>query len=345
MQSMRSSSPGAPASAAAATTASVMRSTTPADDAAAPSPTRTGRRGSNERIGPATTADATVPPWPTAKWAGGRRNSRISPRNPSRPTANGVTCSGSGPVPPSSSSARSRASPRWWPSSADGWPRPVALPSSRCSSVIPVARPPAGTPCRSIGPACVSREFSAFALEEDQPDHGVAAQARRGGARAVRRPRSRRGRHVLHRWLRTGHDGRRHCAGARAEPAVAPVPAVQEVQGGHRDLRRRPGQGEGAHRVRHLPARPALHQRPLLLRGALRDLAPRARRRVHCRRDRLGSGQSARPPEEGALRADRAPRRRGGHAHAGCARPDAHVLPREAGRGFRPRARPDGLAP
>ena len=67
---------------------------------AAPSPTRTGRRGSRERMGPATTLDATVPPWRTAKRAGGRRSSRISPRNPSRPTANGATCSGSGPVPP-----------------------------------------------------------------------------------------------------------------------------------------------------------------------------------------------------------------------------------------------------
>ena len=108
--------------------------------------------------------------------------------------------------------------------------------------------------------------------------------------------------------LRAGHDGRRHRAGAGAQPAVAAVPALQEVQGGHRHLRRRPRPGEGAHRGGHLPARPALHQRPLLLRGALRDPAPRARRRLHRGRDRLGPGQSARPPEEGALRADRAPR-------------------------------------
>ena len=79
---------------------SVMRSTTGAASRAAPSPTRTGRRGSRVRIGPATTGDATVPPWRTAKRAGGRASSGTSPRSPSRPTANGATSSGSGAARP-----------------------------------------------------------------------------------------------------------------------------------------------------------------------------------------------------------------------------------------------------
>ena len=49
-------------------------------------------------------------------------------------------------------------------------------------------------------------------------------------------------------------------------------------------------------------------------------------------------GNPARAPQEGALRADRTPRGRGGHADPGCARPDADVLPGEARRGLGPRA-------
>ena len=62
MQSTPCRSPAAPASAAAAVTASVRRSTVGAAWSTAPSPTRTGRRESRERIDPATTLDATVPP-------------------------------------------------------------------------------------------------------------------------------------------------------------------------------------------------------------------------------------------------------------------------------------------
>ena len=57
--------------------------------------------------------------------------------------------------------------------------------------------------------------------EEDQPRHGVAAQAGRRRARALRRAGRRRGRHVLHRRLRAGHDGRRRRARPRPQPAVA----------------------------------------------------------------------------------------------------------------------------
>ena len=66
----------------------------------------------------------------------------------------------------------------------------------------------------------------------------------------MRGPGGGRGRHVLHRRLRAGHDGRRHRGGAGAEPAVVAVPDLQAPQGRHRDLRCRPGHGQGAGRRR-----------------------------------------------------------------------------------------------
>ena len=77
-----------------------------------------------------------------------------------------------------------------------------------CTAVLPVlfgdpGRPAsAGYALQSIGPACVSREFSAFALKRTSPITRLVAQARRLGARALRRPGRGRGRHVLHRRLR-----------------------------------------------------------------------------------------------------------------------------------------------
>jgi hypothetical protein len=124
----------------------------------------------------------------------------------------------------------------------------------------------------SMGPACVSKEFAAFALKKTSP---ITVWLRKLAARStsVVAARGRRRRHVLHRRLRAGHDGRRHRAGAGAQPTVPPFPALQEAQGGRGHFRRRPGPGQGADGPGRLPPRPALQQRPLLLRGALRHLA------------------------------------------------------------------------
>ena len=64
-----------------------------------------------------------------------------------------------------------------------------------CTAVLPVlfgepGRPPTGAyALRSIGPACISQRVLRLRPQEDQPGHGVAAQAGRRRARALRRAR------------------------------------------------------------------------------------------------------------------------------------------------------------
>ena len=139
-----------------------------------------------------------------------------------------------------------------------------------CTAVLPhlFGEPGAGTSVstvlKSIGPACVSREFSAWALKRTSPvtvwlrslaahEHercggpgvGAVGMCFTGGFAA-------------------GHDDRRHGGGAGAEPTLAAVPDHEEAQGGHRDLRRGPGQGEGPRGGRGVRAGTALQRGPVL---------------------------------------------------------------------------------
>ena len=169
MQSTRAEEAGAPASSAAARHGLGHESTTGAASSAAPSPTRTGRRGSREREGPATTLDATVRPWRRAKQAGGRPRSRASRRSPSKPTASGATSSGSGSGP---AVIVISEMPGHHP--AGGAVRPAGgrrRMHGRAADLFgdPGRPASAGYALRSIGPACISREFSAFALKKTSP--------------------------------------------------------------------------------------------------------------------------------------------------------------------------------
>ena len=107
-----------------------------------------------------------------------------------------------------------------------------------------------------------------------------------------------------------------------------PVSASRTARGRHQ--RRRPRPGEGARRGRRLPPRAALHRRHGGAAGALRDAAPRARRRVHRGGDRLVEGQPARHPARRALGAHPALRRRARSPDPRRARPGARVLRRAA---------------
>ena len=128
----------------------------------------------------------------------------------------------------------SRASRPSWPSFGR---RVVA---AGCTAVLPhlfgdPGRPPTGGyAVRSLGPACISREFSCFALKRTSPITIVAAPAGHIRARAVRRPGRRRRRHVLHRRVRPGDDGRRRDAGPGAQSALTAVPHRQAPQGRRR---------------------------------------------------------------------------------------------------------------
>src|SRR5579884_1782770 len=94
--------------------------------------------------------------------------------------------------------------------------------------------------------------------------------------------------------------------------------------GGRRE-RRRPATREGARRERRVRARAPLHRRRRGAGGAVRDVAPRARRRVRRRRDRLVAREPVRHPATGALGADERPRRRARSPHARRARPGLGV--------------------
>ena len=152
---------------------------------------------------------------------------------------------------------------------------------------------------------------------------------RREGARRVRRSGRRCGRHVLHRRLRARDDGRRHDAGAGAQPAVAAVPVGAGVGAAVGHQRRRPRAGEGA-AARGRACSGCASPRTGGAGRAVRDAAPRARRRVHRGGDRLVDGQPARHPAGRALGAHRGPRRRARPPHAGRTRPGAGALPRAA---------------
>ena len=142
-----------------------------------------------------------------------------------------------------------------------------------CTAVMPhifgdPGRPASGVyVLQSFGPACISREFCALRPEEDQPDHGLAAQAGGGGARTLWWTGGRCRRHVLHRRLRAGHDGRRHRAGTGAQSAVAAL-AVDKKHKADIGI-----SDADLARVKERTAAgtcllgPAVQQRPLLLRG------------------------------------------------------------------------------
>src|SRR5207249_3882278 len=103
-------------------------------------------------------------------------------------------------------------------------------------------------------------------------------------------------------------------------------------------LRRRPGHGQEAVCERR-PLRPgiAVHRRSPLAGGAVRDVAPGARRQLHRGRDRLVEGQSMGPAQGGALGPDRRPRRRAGAPDPRCPEPGPRLLPRPPDLISRPR--------
>ena len=99
-----------------------------------------------------------------------------------------------------------------------------------CTAVLPQLFGDPGRPTTggyavgSLAPACVSRKFVCFALKRTSPiTMWLRALAPAEHAR-VRRPGRRRGRHVLHRRVHAGDDGRRRGDGPGAESAVAAVP-------------------------------------------------------------------------------------------------------------------------
>lgn len=173
---------------------------------------------------------------------------------------------------------------------------------------VPGAAASVSTALKSIGPACVSREFSVWALKRTSP---VTV------------------------WLRAlaAHEHER-CGGPGVgaigmcftggfalammvdDTVVAPVlsqPSLPfPISKRHKadigisdsDLVKVKGRvAEGAcHRT-------PFHQRSVLLRGSLRHVAPRAGRRIHRRGARFLTRQPLRTPEERSLGADRTPRR------------------------------------
>ena len=338
MQSMPPSSPGAPASAAAATTASVMRSATEADDAAAPSPTRTGRRGSNERIGPATTADATVPPWPTAKRAGGRRNWRISRKESFE--ADGkrrdVFRIGTGPAVIVISEI-----PGITPLVAQFGRRVAA---AGCTAVLPVlfgdpGRPAsAGYALQSIGPACVSREFSAFALKRTSPitvwlRKLAASEHERCGGPGVG---------VVGMCFTGGFALAMMVDDIVLAPVLSqpslPFPLSKKFKadigisdGDLAKVKERTATGTCLLGLRFTNDPFCFEERFETLRRELGDAF------IAVEIDSAPGNPHGHPKKAHSVLTEHLDRR-GGHAHAGRARPDAGVLPREAGCGVGPRA-------
>ncbi len=150
-----------------------------------------------------------------------------------------MTCTARARAPRSSSWPRSRGSPRRWPTSPGGW---SAL---GCTVVLPVLFGDPGpgarhrrTGCSSIVPACVSKEFAAFAANRTAPVTRLAAGPGRRRPRDVRRAGRRRRGHVLHRRVRPGHDARRPDAGPGAQPAVAAARAARRRRGAACSCRR-----------------------------------------------------------------------------------------------------------
>ena len=126
-----------------------------------------------------------------------------------------------------------------------------------CTAVLPhlfgePGRPPSmGYMMESIGPACVSHEFAWFALKKTSPvtvwlrKLAKAEHERNGGP----------GVGVIGMCFTGGFALAMMVDDIVLAPVLSqpslPFPALQEAQGGHRDLRQRPGQGQGAHRSRH----------------------------------------------------------------------------------------------
>ena len=178
----------------------------------------------------------------------------------------------------------------------------------RISSESPAQPASVSTVLKSIGPACVSREFSVWALEEDEPGDRLAPRPCGARARTVRRTGRGRGRHVLHRRIRPGDDGRRHRRGPGVEPAVAAVPDLEATQGRHRDLGCRSGQGEGEGRRRRVRLGLRFTHDPFCFAARFETLRRELGDGFIAVELDSSAGQSPRTPEERPFGADRAPR-------------------------------------
>ena len=160
---------GAPAFEAASRLAWVISSMAGALDDAVPTPTRTGARGSPRWLGVCTTGDATVRIWPRAmsrQWTAaleGFTKESFEADGKRRD----VFRMGNGPAVIVISEI-----PGITPLVAE-FGRKVA--AAGCTAVMPSLFGDPGRPAtgayavKSIGPACISREFSAFALKRTSP--------------------------------------------------------------------------------------------------------------------------------------------------------------------------------
>ena len=169
----------------------------------------------------------------------------------------------------------------------------------------------------SIVPACISREFTRAGDGPDLAGGRLAARARRGRARACGGPGRRRGRHVLHRWLRAG-DGDRPglLAPVLSQPSL-PIGRSRKKQKRAIDIspsrpRRReaPLRGRGPH-----GARPALQGRPVRAAASASSSCASELGDAFVAVELDDERRQPRRRDDAALGADRAPHRRARPAH------------------------------